>query len=463
MVSRRLWAVVALVAADAQVTSDGRLLGASSGATSGTRFVASRVAAYDGPRHNWTSAGVKALPRPWSACERCGVVTTINAPTEAIFRVGNASGWCLVVVGDKKTDAAPYEALAAARPETVAYLGVAAQQALPYGTAAATPWNHFARKNLGYLYAMHAGAKTIFDFDDDNELVAPLPASAGAGVRALRPRVAKPLGKSGGGSAFVNAYAAGFGGDGIWPRGLPLPAINADAEFRVVDGAAHAEDLDGAVGAAQGLADHDPDVDAIYRLGPRAALPLPFAFPKDETAARSLVLDDFAVCPFNAQATLFDRHAFFALLLPHTVHGRVADIWRGYVAQRLFRLAGLKLAFLPPLVRQMRNDHDLQGDYMSERPLYETAEALVRLLDDAQVRRNGAGAVARAFEDVYVALYEFGFLQLDDVRYLQLWIADLAKVGVAFPDARARSVGRPGRPKARRPARGWTPPQEHGY
>ena len=111
----------------------------------------------------------------------------------------------------------------------------------------------------------------------------------------------------------------------------------------------------------------------------------------------------------------------------------------------------------------MRNDHDLQGDYMSERPLYETAEALVRLLDDAQVRRNGAGAVARAFEDVYVALYEFGFLQLDDVRYLQLWIADLAKVGVAFPDARARSVGRPGRPKARRPARGWTPPQEHGY
>ena len=32
------------------------------------------------------------------------------------------------------------------------------------------PWNHFGRKNIGYLYAISMGAKTIFDFDDDNML-----------------------------------------------------------------------------------------------------------------------------------------------------------------------------------------------------------------------------------------------------------------------------------------------------
>ena len=36
------------------------------------------------------------------------------------------------------------------------------------------PWNHFGRKNVGYLYAMLHGAEVIWDFDDDNGLLAPV-------------------------------------------------------------------------------------------------------------------------------------------------------------------------------------------------------------------------------------------------------------------------------------------------
>ncbi|KAH8058910.1 hypothetical protein JL720_13926 [Aureococcus anophagefferens] len=351
-----------------------RDLGASSAATSGQRYKPQRVATYAGPRLGDTvNRSASPLPRPWSACERCGVVTTINPPSEAILRVGNASGWCLVVVGDRKTADGPYEALAAAAPATVAYLSAAAQETLPYGLASATPWDHFARKNLGYLYAIHAGAATIFDFDDVQR-GAP-PASAGAAARASDPRLAAPDAPDAG-SAFFNAYAASFGAEKAWP-GITL------------------------------LANHDPDVDAIYRLGPRAALPLPFDFPSSH--GRGVVLDGGAVCPFNAQATLFDRAAFWALLLPASVHGRVADIWRGFVAQRVLRAAGLRLAFLPPGVTQLRNDHDALADYMSERPLYEKADAVVRVLDG-------------------------------------LWLADLYAVGLALPKlrrhkARHRPVG----------------------
>jgi hypothetical protein len=32
------------------------------------------------------------------------------------------------------------------------------------------PWNSFARKNIGYLYAIAHGAKYVWDFDDDNKL-----------------------------------------------------------------------------------------------------------------------------------------------------------------------------------------------------------------------------------------------------------------------------------------------------
>jgi len=31
-----------------------------------------------------------------------------------------------------------------------------------------TPWQHFCRKNIGYLYAILHGAEDIFDFDDEN-------------------------------------------------------------------------------------------------------------------------------------------------------------------------------------------------------------------------------------------------------------------------------------------------------
>ena len=32
------------------------------------------------------------------------------------------------------------------------------------------PWKSFGRKNVGYLYAIANGARSIWDFDDDNSL-----------------------------------------------------------------------------------------------------------------------------------------------------------------------------------------------------------------------------------------------------------------------------------------------------
>ena len=58
------------------------------------------------------------------------------------------------------------------------------------------------------------------------------------------------------------------------------------------------------------------------------------------------------------------------MLLPISIHGRVSDIWRSYVTQRLMWLAGGRLAFGPPLVTQHRNVHDYLADFDSEVPLY---------------------------------------------------------------------------------------------
>lgn len=41
------------------------------------------------------------------------------------------------------------------------YLTPADQEALPYRIGSMLPWNHFGRKNIVYLYAVHYGAKVI--------------------------------------------------------------------------------------------------------------------------------------------------------------------------------------------------------------------------------------------------------------------------------------------------------------
>lgn len=118
-------------------------------------------------------------------------------------------------------------------------------------------------------------------------------------------------------SGYFNPYPL-FGVPQMWPRGVPLQNIkDAQAEphcFR----RALAKPL-----IQQGLANNDPDVDAIYRL----TLPLGVKF---DANAFSVVLPRNVVTPFNSQNTLFLRDALWALVLPVTTTMRVCDIWRGY-------------------------------------------------------------------------------------------------------------------------------------
>jgi hypothetical protein len=52
--------------------------------------------------------------------------------------------------------------------------------------------------------------------------------------------------------------------------------------------------------------------------------------------------------------------AFTGLFLQ--VHGRVSDIWRSYIVQRLLWDAGYAVAFAPPMVIQKRGPHNYLAD-----------------------------------------------------------------------------------------------------
>ena len=99
------------------------------------------------------------------------MVTTIFEPSEAVRRQASLADWCLVVVGDKKGPG-KYE-IKDVNQSTFIFLTVKDQDDLniKFPMITKIPWNHFGRKNIGYLYAILNGAQMIWDFDDDNTLI----------------------------------------------------------------------------------------------------------------------------------------------------------------------------------------------------------------------------------------------------------------------------------------------------
>ena len=328
------------------------------------------------------------------------VLTTINNPTLAVREI--QSRCCermsnFYVIGDSKSP--PDFHLEGAR-----YYDLEAQRATGFNFATLCPTRHYARKNVGYLAAMRDGAEVIVETDDDN---IPREGFWEPRVRSRSaPLVSAP---DSGAQGWVNAYAY-FSDALIWPRGLPLDRIRGAASpLPTIQG-----QFDCPV--QQGLADENPDVDAIYRL----VLPLPVDF----APGREIVLDQGAWCPFNSQNTTWWRDAFPLLYLPYHCSFRMTDIWRSFVAQRIMWECGWRLSFHSSTVYQERNAHDLMRDFADEVPGYLNNERIRLTLQDLAMR-SGAGALAENLLIAYEALIALEVIGADERPLLAAWLGDL--------------------------------------
>lgn len=372
-------------------------------------------------------------------CKLWSVVTTIFEPSEAVIRQSKLKNWCLVVVGDKK---GPFSYDISSNTNFV-FLSSVEQIAMEvdYPISAILPWNHFGRKNLGYLFAIVNGAKLIWDFDDDNVLLAEdgipmsipnfpiiemntmtLSSSEKFELTVLEPIL--PMSKDQ--APVFNPYPfMGAPSSPCWPRGYPLDAIKYNySEIKFVKKTLEMDE----VGIVQSLANNDPDVDAIYRL----TQPLPFSFQTSPASISPTVISvpHDIYSPYNAQATLHTYNSFWSLLLPVTVHGRVSDIWRGYIFQRLARDIGVKLVFSSPIVAQYRNVHNYLADFDSEQHLYMRTGRLIEQLSDWKPVAN---SLPGRIEELWVMLYERDYIQLNDVLIVQTWLRALFDAGYKFP------------------------------
>lgn len=327
------------------------------------------------------------------------VVTTINHPTSAMLEIQRGVhqlGAKFIVIGDSKSPA-DFELHGAN------YLDIAAQHGSGFQFAKLCPERHYARKNVGYLLAAKTGAEVVVETDDDN-----IPRSG-----FWTPRERHQDGFLVENKGWVNTYRY-FTEQNVWPRGLPLNEVNTPVP---------AFDLLRQVTAncpiQQGLADENPDVDAIYRL----ILPLPISFEID----RRIILGEGVWCPFNSQNTTIWRDAFPLLYLPYYCSFRMTDIWRSFVAQRLMWSAGWNLMFDRSTVYQERNEHDLMRDFADEVPGYLNNDRIRKTLEDL----NFAGGKDNLFDDLitaYEALIELGVVGQEERHLLRAWCDDLGAI-----------------------------------
>lgn len=327
------------------------------------------------------------------------VVTSINPPNAALRELAAGSlvsAWDFVVAGDSKSPAD--FALDGCR-----FLSLDSQRGSGLALGRICPERSYSRKNIGYLAAMQAGARVIVETDDDNH-----PREAFWAPREGRVRC-RPVESDG----WVNAYQY-FSDEFIYPRGLPL---------------SRARDVGPAAGMPetaqcpiqQGLADNDPDVDAVYRM----LFPLPFNFVGGDGP---VLLRGGAWCPFNSQNTTFFEDVFPLLYLPAWCSFRMTDIWRSFVAQRVLQARGQGVLFHGATVWQERNEHDLQRDFIDELPGYSNN---LRMRDELLgIHLNPEESMRVMMERCYQVLMGNGWVGREEEGLLQAWFADLEAIGV---------------------------------
>jgi hypothetical protein len=327
------------------------------------------------------------------------VITSIAADTHPVLKryasETEERGVLFIMIGDTKS---PDEFAL----EGCEFYSISRQNDLAFRLARKLPYKHYARKNLGYLLAIQAGAEIIIETDDDN---VPLANFWQPRSRAVHARILKNAG-------WTNVYKY-FSDINIWPRGFALEEL-----LRPLPPLPELSTLDCPV--QQGLADDNPDVDAIFRL----TQPLPAQFNQFDNVA----LGDQTICPFNSQNTTWFKEAFALLYLPSFCSFRMTDIWRSFIAQRILWTCGWPVLFHSSTVRQERNAHNLMSDFRDEVSGYTNNFEIMHMLNELDLAL-GREAIPSNLLRCYNAMVEKKFIHADEMTLVESWLHDLKMLG----------------------------------
>jgi len=328
------------------------------------------------------------------------VITTIVEPTkcveELVSKLLGVDGH-LVVIGDVK---GPQNY----NTDATTFFSIETQAGLPFKLANKLPTCHYARKNIGYLYAIRKRADCIYETDDDN---APLSCWK---PRSLQVDTRVPQ-KQG----WINVYRY-FTDEFIWPRGFPLDYVRNDDMDIDLSSAAETK-INAPI--QQSLADNSPDVDATWRLLHDKVITF------DDRP--SIYLKPGVWCPFNSQSTWWWPEVYPLMYLPSFCSFRMTDIWRSFIAQRCLWEMGYGVVFHSSEVYQDRNVHDLMLDFENEIPGYLGNNRFTGVLDALSLK-SGDGYTLENLLLCYETLIQEGFFPEKELCLVKVWAEDIEQI-----------------------------------
>ncbi len=320
------------------------------------------------------------------------IITTINEKSKGIDEFQKFNDWNIIIIGDEKSKEIE-------NSNNLNFFNINDQKKLGFSVVEYLPFNHYSRKNIGYLLALKNSSTIIYDTDDDN-----IPYSNwGVGEFKCK-RLVENNGK------FINIYSY-FSNEYVWPRGFPLDEINSSKKIEQTT----TEPKN--IGVWQGLADGDTDVDAIYRL----IISKNIKFSKKG----NVYIKEGVYCPFNSQNTFWKKESIVLAYLPSYVNFRCTDIIRGYIAQRILWERDNHLGFMNATVFQDRNIHNFMSDFNDEVFCYQNVKKMINILDSIALKGDYTSDLFK----VYTALVKEGLLIDKELEILKHWLKNIEEIG----------------------------------
>lgn len=321
--------------------------------------------------------------------KKCIIITTINKPTEAILKHISNSNYDTIIVGDIKTPD-DYSKL------NCIYLDINSQKKLFSELTKLIPYNHYCRKNLGYLYAIKKGYEIIYETDDDN-----IPYNNFDDILKINSN--KILTDKN--NKWINIYKY-FTDDYIWPRGYPLSLIKTDSNF-IINSSSKKPVI------INGLVENDHDVDACFRL-----------ICKNDNIKwnnnRSILIDNNNICVFNSQNTFWlDSNLLISMLIPCSVSFRYCDILRSIISNIILKRTNNNIMFSSFNVIQNRNYHDLLEDFKDEYEMYINNENILNIIEEDLDNTND---IIKIMKIIYNNLLKNKIIKELDINILNIWL-----------------------------------------
>lgn len=324
--------------------------------------------------------------------KKCVVITTINKPTETIYKHLQNKEYDVIIVGDIKTPDNEYFNL------SCIYLDVTSQKKLFPILSENIPYNHYCRKNIGYLYAIKNKYNIIYETDDDN-----VPYDNFDTVVEIDDTIEliKEVNNK-----WINIFHYFTNKSHIWPRGYPLSLVKSTPSYFI-------EKTKVKPSIINGLVENDPDVDALYRLIIKDNI---HTWEKN----KSFIISNENICVFNTQNTFWiNPELFLCMLIPCSVSFRYCDILRGIISNIILKKTNNHMMYTSPNVIQYRNEHNLMSDFKSEIEMYLHNESILTYIDNDIL---STFSLEEIIIQIYKNLIKHNVMKHIDLDILQLWI-----------------------------------------